>query len=144
MLPAWVARQRKLQREGSLSDKRRTALEGLDFEFDPRAARWEARLSEYAAATTTTKNRKQQSQPKLSEPLRSWAARQRKAHAEGKLAPERVEALHQLKGWSWTPPLQRGPTALQRLGRRLPEQLPQQLHRRVLLEQHPRLVETLG
>ena len=56
---------------------------------------------------------------KALEQLRSWAARQRKAHAEGKLSPERVEALHQLKGWSWTPPAQRGPTALQRLRRRL-------------------------
>lgn len=56
---------------------------------------------------------------KLPEPLRLWAARQRASYREGRLSPERAEALLQLDGWAWTPLAARGPSALRRLRERL-------------------------
>ena len=115
-LSRWVQRQRQLHRRGDLSSPRRDALLALDFIFDPQSARWEERLGEYAAAVA--------GQPRsIPTSLRQWAARQRKAHAEGRLPLERVEALHQLPGWTWTAPTGRGPTALRRLGLRLTREL---------------------
>jgi hypothetical protein len=114
-LASWVARQRRLQRQGSLAQRRREALAALDFEFDPQAARWEGRLAQYAAANLAEAG----GGPRVTESLVRWAARQRRSHAQGKLAAERVEALHQLEGWTWTSPSALRPSALRRLGLRL-------------------------
>lgn len=119
-LARWVDRQRVLYRKGQLHPQRREALVLLDFIFDPQAARWEERLTEYAAAATAATAQSQGSPPQIPEVLRRWAARQRKAHASGNLANERIEALNQLgTHWQWTPPAARRPNALRRLGLRL-------------------------
>ena len=112
-LGRWVSRQRRLHRQGTLRGERRDALLELSFEFDPLAARWERQLAECAAALLRNPR------GPLPEPLAGWAKRQRAAHAAGRLAPERVEALNQLVGWSWATPRARGPAALRRLGQRM-------------------------
>ena len=45
-LARWCGRQRRLRREGALPDARVEQLDELGFEWDVRAARWEARLGE--------------------------------------------------------------------------------------------------
>ena len=114
-LGTWVGRQRVLYRSDALPIRRRDALLALGFEFDPLAARFEEGLAAYAAALST-------GEP-LPDSLRRWAARQREARATGRLTAERVEALHQLPGWQWTPAAARRPSALRALGRRLANEL---------------------
>ena len=46
--PGQVARQRRQYRQGSLRPERQEALAGVDFEWDPAAARWERSLAQYA------------------------------------------------------------------------------------------------
>ena len=116
----WVARQRKLHRQGELRPERHEALVALGFEFDPMAARWERSFASYAAAL------QRQDARAIPTTLARWASRQRSQHAQGRLAPERVEALNQLEGWAWAPrELSRGPAALRRLGKRLSRVLPE-------------------
>lgn len=110
-LGRWVGRQRSLDRQGKLLAERREALLELSFEFDPNSARWERRLAEYAVGLAEGR--------RPTEALASWAARQRTARMNGRLSPERIEALNQLGGWKWSSPRARGSAALRRLGRRL-------------------------
>jgi len=124
-LASWVGRQRQLYRKGLLPKHRRDAMLALAFEFDPLTARWEERFAEYAAAArAATSSRGDKRRCKVpAESLRQWAARQRKAHAAGKLSLERIEALNQIQGWMWTPPSAQRPSALRRLGLRLAKEI---------------------
>ena len=74
-LGSWVARQRRQYRQGSLRPERHEALAGLDFEWDPAAARWERSFAQYAAA--------RRAGAAVPPPLARWASRQRKARAAG-------------------------------------------------------------
>ena len=122
----WVARQRRLHRQGELRPERVEALVALGFEFDPAAARWERSFAAYAAASQRQDAGGGGSGAAVPTALVRWASRQRAQHAQGRLAPERVEALNQLEGWAWAPrQLARGPATLRRLGRRLSRVLPE-------------------
>ena len=151
-LGGWVARQRRQYRQGALRPERCEALGGVDFEWDPIAARWERSFAQYAAARRAA--------AAVPPPLARWASRQRKAHAAGRrespspftlpltphphhssspltthhsplnlhpnhrLTGEHIEALNQLEGWEWVPRRTgRSAAALRRLGLRLSREL---------------------
>ena len=92
-LGGWVSRQRALERQGKLLAERRARLLSLSFEFDPLAARWERRLSDYAKAVAA------EGTP-VPEKLASWASRQRAAHM---LVGARVEEgdVEEAGAWPW-------------------------------------------
>lgn len=123
-LASWVGRQRQLHRKGQLPKHRHDAMLSLAFEFDPWAVRWEERFAEYAnASRAAASSRGDGCGRSIPQRLRQWAARQRKAHAAGKLSLERIEALNQIQDWMWTPPSARRPSALRRLGLRLAKEI---------------------
>ena len=94
-LTRWAVRQRRLRRLGALADERVERLDELGFVWDPRGARWEARLEELAAyADEHGHCSVTASQDPV---LAGWCGRQRRKHREGGLALAQVAALRELE-----------------------------------------------
>ena len=102
-LARWCGRQRRLRREGALPDARVEQLDELGFEWDVRAARWEARLGELERLLDEDGRMPSRSADAEGErALAAWASRQRAARRDGRLDAERVAALDEL-GFEWDP-----------------------------------------
>jgi hypothetical protein len=101
---AWVIRQRTAHRHGELPTAHVEALEALPaWSWDVRSDNWlrgyEALLDHVIETGTALVPTTYRRPDGLNLPV--WIRTQRKAHASGRLLPERVNKLAHLPGWSW-------------------------------------------
>lgn len=98
----WIRTQRRMRRQGRLSQRKIRLLDALGVDWDPHETAWNthlARLRTYRARYgdcnvphTWTRD------PALG----FWVAQQRQRHRQGRLEPERMRAIERL-GFDWSP-----------------------------------------
>lgn len=105
-LGAWVATQRERWRTGKLDPGRARRLEALPlWDWTPRCDPWSSafdRLAAYGAEHGSV--HRLPAGPVAGFELGAWATTQRREHATGRLAADRVAALESVPGWVWSVP----------------------------------------
>lgn len=104
-LGQWTREQRTSYRRGKLSPERMARLEAVPgWSWYVRDDKWEGCFSELLRHVTvhgTANIRKDYVVPETGYPIGKWVSRQRQAHRNGKLSPDRVARLEALPGWTW-------------------------------------------
>jgi len=104
-LGKWIERQRSLYRQHKLSPDHRRRLEKLPgFAWDPHEARWSQAyqlLQQWMKAKSHPTPRVPVGVIYRGFPLGDWVATQRAVHHRGKMLPDRIQRLNQLRGWRW-------------------------------------------
>ncbi|MGW2181283.1 Helicase associated domain protein [Streptomyces sp. NPDC001732] len=102
-LSDWLAKQRTARRSGKLTPEQIAALDELDMEWDPADARWQQSFQAARAYHATHGHlRPPAGTVQDGTDLPVWLSRQRTAHRNNTLPPERAAALNEL-GIDWTP-----------------------------------------
>ncbi|MEW1912531.1 Helicase associated domain protein [Kitasatospora sp. NPDC085895] len=107
-LGQWLVQQRRFYRKGWLPADRITALEALGVVWDPADARWQQLLTAYRTWRQQHGHLDIPQHTTAPGPdgtvlqLGGWIIKQRAAHRQGALAPERVAALEEA-GIAWDP-----------------------------------------
>ncbi len=105
-LGAWAMSRRKQYRLGVLSPGRIAALEAIrGWEWNPHNAAWHRMFThlERAADHHGTVAHITQTAVIDGVNIGHWVMAQRTRHRQGRLTPDRVDALQALPGWNWTP-----------------------------------------
>lgn len=101
-LGTWVLNQRKMFKEGKLSDERIRALDEAGINWDPHGSSWEKNYAlciQYALREGHTNVRADHQED--GEYIHRWIRRQKKLKSVGKLSNAQVRRCEQLPGWSW-------------------------------------------
>lgn len=104
-LAKWVARQRKLKKQGNLSEERSRMLDSIGFDWDLSAdpeETWTRIFSELEAFHQRYRHCRVHPQWPENPNLGSWVMRQRALKRKGELAPDRIKRLDAL-GFEWSP-----------------------------------------
>jgi superfamily II DNA or RNA helicase len=104
-LAKWVARQRKLKKQGKLPEERARKLDSIGFDWDLSAdpeETWARIFSELEAFHQRYRHCRVHPQWPENPNLGSWVMRQRALKRKGELAPDRIKRLDAL-GFEWSP-----------------------------------------
>lgn len=100
-LGTWTHQQRRLYREGSLTEEQTSALAALPgWTWSPQGDLWEVRFAEYLAHRGAHGNEV----PAVDGPhgaIGRWIYKQRSLRRLGRLRDERASRLEAIDGWSW-------------------------------------------
>ena len=101
-LANWVKQQRRLYKEGKLSDDRVQHLEDIGFEWvrGQKGAPWEQRYGELQQYKNSEGHCNIPQRSTEHPALANWVKRQRRSYREGKLSDDRVQHLEDI-GFEW-------------------------------------------
>lgn len=99
-LQRWMLTQRQAKKRGKLDPVREERLTGINFDWDPYAARWDGMYSELRKFHAEHGHCRVPAGWTPNSVLANWVGVQRARNIEGKLSAERQEALNAL-GFSW-------------------------------------------
>jgi superfamily II DNA or RNA helicase len=95
-LATWVGNQRRLKKEGKLSEKRICSLDYLGFVWDMGQAAWESMFAELIVYRKRRGNCEVPAEWGQNLKLGRWVSTQRKQKKEGKLSHQRIKRLNSL------------------------------------------------
>lgn len=102
-LSRWLEDQRKRKQAGTLAADRTQRLEAAGVTWHRRDLRWEAQFARLEAYRREHGDCNVPTAPSRNPELARWVSAQRSAYKSGRLAPSRVERLHDL-GFVWSVP----------------------------------------
>jgi len=113
-LGAWVARRRSNYHQGTLSPTRIAALEAITgWEWNPYDTAWRRMFTHLQQAAHHHGSVAHITQTAVIDGVNvgHWVMDQRTRHRQGRLGPDRVNALQALPGWDWAPRAHQRPGA---------------------------------